>query len=82
MAVRCGAVFRRHGGIEFRSRSVAGTELPGQAVERLDLNSDPNFNGRFRPEEEQWAQDAAISELLEVLTIRNIPQSRVLQVTG
>ncbi|MFG6585529.1 hypothetical protein [Sulfitobacter sp. 1A12779] len=60
---------------------LRGRVLLAQVVERLNLASDVEFSARFRPEEAQRVQDAAISKLLKVVTIRNIPQSRVLHVT-
>lgn len=60
---------------------LRGRVLLAQVVERLILASDVEFSARFRPEEAQRVQDAVISKLLKAVTIRNIPQSRVLHVT-
>ncbi|MFG6562484.1 hypothetical protein [Sulfitobacter sp. 1A15299] len=61
---------------------LRGRVLLAQVVERLNLASDVEFSARFRPEEAQRVQDAVISKLLKAVTIRNIPQSRVLHVTA
>ena len=60
---------------------LRGRVLLAQVVERLDLTSDVEFGARFQSEEAQRVQDAVISKMLEAVTIRNIPQSRVLRVT-
>ncbi len=83
--------------------------LIGKVVDRLDLVTDPEFNGILRPvslvdrgkdeikaalgmqkveialppeEQAKRTRDAVISELLEQITIRNIPLSLVFQITA
>lgn len=82
--------------------------LMGKVVDRLDLVSDPEFNGNLRESSDLYAlrigikdmfgltppvvplrdgelakrtRDSVISKLLAVMTVRNVPQSLVFQVT-